>query len=101
MRIFFIIFFCANLTFALTHASNLRTFAKTYNKRNIDAQSAHVEMAALILRQLKRGAISAQNWRILGSCEEKVHTQSCSINIIIDVARFMCGKKEKCPQILS
>ena len=41
-RSFFAIFFGANSTHTSTHALNLRKFAKTYNKRNIDAESAHV-----------------------------------------------------------
>ena len=39
---YFLLIFCVNLTYALTHASNLRNFAKTYNARKLDAQSAHV-----------------------------------------------------------
>ncbi len=39
--IFFAVF-CVNSTHALTHASNLRKCAKSYNARKFDAQSAHV-----------------------------------------------------------
>ncbi len=39
---FFCNFFCVNLTYASTHASNLRKNGKSYNERNLDAQRAHV-----------------------------------------------------------
>ena len=42
MRQFFFAFFRAISTHALTHASNLRKFAKPYMRRKFDAQSAHV-----------------------------------------------------------
>ncbi len=41
-QIFFCNFFCVNSTHALTHASNLRNCARSYNERKFDAQSAHV-----------------------------------------------------------
>ncbi len=41
-KYFLLVFFCVNSTHALTHASNLRKCAKSYNERKFDAQSAHV-----------------------------------------------------------
>ena len=40
----FLAIFCANSTYALKHASNLRNFAKTYNGRKLNAHSAHVAL---------------------------------------------------------
>ncbi len=39
---YFLLFFCVNLTYALTHVSNLCKCAISYNARKLDAQSAHV-----------------------------------------------------------